>query len=42
MRAANKLDGRHRQLYEESRQLDRSLVKEHTHDRRDGVKFGVH
>jgi len=29
--AANKLDGRHQKLYEDSRQLVRNLVKDHTH-----------
>jgi GTPase Era involved in 16S rRNA processing len=38
--AANKLDGRHQELYEESRRLVRNLVKEHTHDRRDGTSKG--
>ncbi|OAX35944.1 hypothetical protein K503DRAFT_772984 [Rhizopogon vinicolor AM-OR11-026] len=31
--AANKLDGRHQRLYEESRQLIRKLVKEYAYDR---------
>ncbi|OJA10173.1 hypothetical protein AZE42_01843 [Rhizopogon vesiculosus] len=34
--AANNLDGRHQRLYEESRQLVRNLVREHTHDREEG------
>ena len=34
--AANNLDGRHRVLYEESRQLVRSLVRKHTYDRPEG------
>jgi len=34
--AANNLDGRHRRLYEESRQLICSLVKKHTYDRPEG------
>ncbi|OAX35954.1 hypothetical protein K503DRAFT_696057 [Rhizopogon vinicolor AM-OR11-026] len=39
--AANKLDGSHQHLYEESRRLVRKLVKEHTHDRpEDGWKGG--
>jgi len=31
--AANKLDGRHQELYQQSRQLIRDVVREHTHDR---------
>jgi hypothetical protein len=31
--AANKLDGRHQELYQLSCQLVRDLVREHTHDR---------
>jgi hypothetical protein len=31
--AANKMDGRHQELYQLSRELIRNLVKEHTHDR---------
>jgi len=39
--AANKLDGRHQELYQLSRQLVRDLVREHTHDKpKDGYKGG--
>jgi len=34
--AANNLDGRHQLLYEQSRQLVRKLVKEHTYDKSKG------
>jgi len=38
--AANELDGRHQQLYEESRQLVRNLVRQHTYGRSCGWKGG--
>jgi tRNA U34 5-carboxymethylaminomethyl modifying GTPase MnmE/TrmE len=38
--AANKLDGRHQLLYEESRQLVRNLVRKHTYDRSSGWRGG--
>jgi len=31
--AANKLDGRHQELYQQSRRLIRDVVRQHTHDR---------
>jgi len=34
--AANNLDGRHQHLYEQSRQLVRKLVREHTYDKSEG------
>jgi GTPase SAR1 family protein len=39
--AANNLDGRHQRLYEQSRQVVRKLVREHTYDKsKDGWKVG--